>query len=381
MSENPLARVKKGNLPAIDTPQILAAQLEEMSANAIVLSPVSQVTTIAAMHQVALSVVSINPEVDQYGNGDECYRDKRFCKGDHVAPGKVALAKICRAAGVQVVKNERVDDRSNPFYCHIQMTLGMREYTGEWTQHICSKEVDLSDGSPETKKKDGTVRSDLGEMRKHMQSNCETKCLQRGLRQMLGLQQTYSAKQLKAKPFLVPKLVANLDPEDPEQKRALIAQATGAQGAIFGQPSGSQVSSITDGTGQPGPGQVVLDGATGEVVAEGAAQPGAAPEPAPEPMDPADFGDLPEPLPEPQPEPQGPEHICGCPCGCQGELTAEVAAATQKKIGTPRCKSCFPGRAFDFKMHQDVPNGLLGITHPKSGEPITVDWVKKHQAQ
>lgn len=353
--ETGLALVQQGNLPALDTPQKLAVQLQEMSKQAIVLSPVSQVTTIAAMHQVALSVVSIDPDTLK---GGDCYKDARFCKGDHVAPGKVALSKICRAAGVQVICNERVDDRSNPYYCHIKMTLGMREYTGEWTQHICSKEVDLSDGAPETFKKDKSIRTDLAEMRKHMLSNCETKCLQRGLRQMLGLQQTYSAAQLKAKPFLIPKLVQNLDPNDPDQKAALIAQATGAQGAIFG--SKGQPASVTDGTATPDAGTTVVE-------AE------AAPEPAPEPDDMSEFSDPPDP--PAKAEGDGTIHVCECPCGHQEEVTPEVADKTQELVNGIRCRVCFPGKAFDFAMHKDLPGGKLGLTTEKHGA-ITVEMVK-----
>ncbi len=351
----------------IKDPQTLASQIAKLSETAIVLSPVTQVTNIAAKHQVALSVVSINPWTDDYGSGPECYVDRRFCFGDEVAPGKNALLKVMRAAGIQQVANTRQDDRSDPFFCEIQMTLGVREYTGEWHQEICTRALDLRDSMPETlvperdskKKKTGRMiplkPSALADARRHIVSLCETKCLERGIRQILSLQQKYSAKVLKTKPFVIPKLVMDLDPDDPDDKRALIAMATGALGAI-GQPADAKVSSVSRSQ-EPEPGTAVVDMATGEVLKE------------PEPDDPADFGDLPEP------EPEKPEHICTCECGHQAELSEEVAKLTRQKVGKPRCKLCFPGRSFDFDLHADLPGGKLGLSTKEHGT-ITVDMVK-----
>jgi len=202
------------------------------------------------------------------------------------------------------------------------------------------------------------VMAHLGEMRRHIQSLCETKCLHRGVRQMLSLKQAYSAAELASKPFVVPKLVQDLDPNDPDQKAALIAQATGAQGAIFGTKPGDQVAAITDGTGAPEPGTTVIDSETGEVV---------------EPMQADDFGDVPE-VQEPVP------CVCACTCGHQAEVSQQVHDVTKEKIGTPRCKLCFPGKSFDFKLHEDVPNGLLGFTD-SNGKAMTVDAVRAFHKQ
>ncbi len=346
---------KQAQLPIKDA-QTLGQQIAALSKTATVLSPVTQVSQIAAKHQVALSVVVIDHTVNSKGQGAECYADRRFCEKDEVCIGKNGLLKIMRAAGIQQVSNTRKDDRSNPYYCHIQMVLGMREWTGEWVQHICSKELDFSDGAPDTIKRDGSVMSHLSEMRRHLASLCETKCLHRGIRQMLSLQQKYPVQQLQTRPFVVPRLVMDLDPSDPADAAALRAMATGAQGAFFG-PDQKAPAAITDGTMQPDPDTTVIDAATGEVV-----------EPV-KPTDPADFGDLPEP------EPEHPEYICGCPCGCQAELTEQVAEMTTQKVGTPRCRVCFPGRAFDFPMHADLPGGKLGIETEKHGV-VTVEMVK-----
>lgn len=51
----------------------------------------------------------------------------------------------------------------------------------------------------------------------------------------------------------------------------------------------------------------------------------------------------------------------------QGEITDEVAEKTQRAVGAPRCKACFPaGKGFDFRKHEAVRDFRLpkypGIT-------------------
>lgn len=229
----------------------LTQALERMSKTMNVLSPVAAVDSIMALHQVSLRIVKVDGTVDTNGNGPECYFDKRFCKPGEVALGKNALGKIMAAAGVQIASRRRLDDHSDPNYCEIEVVLAVRDFDGTLRQVIASKEMDLRPGAPETMKPEYVSQQKTGRMvaqedtaiadkRRHIQSHAETKAIERGLRLMFSLRQKYTTADL-AKPFVIPKLVSNLDPKDPEQKAALIAHALGGQAALFGPPAGEPV--------------------------------------------------------------------------------------------------------------------------------------------
>jgi hypothetical protein len=230
----------------INAVEELARALEQMSKTANVLSPVAAVDSIMALHQVSLRVVKVDGTVDSNGNGPECYFDKRFCKPGEVALGKNALAKIMGAAGVQIASKRRLDDRSDPNYCEVEVVLAIRDFDGTLRQVIASKEMDLRPGAPETMKPEYVNSQKTGRMvaqedtaiadkRRHIQSHAETKAIERGIRLLFSLRQKYTAAELQ-KPFVVPKLVPALDPSDPEQKAALIQHALGGQAALYGGP-------------------------------------------------------------------------------------------------------------------------------------------------
>lgn len=355
----------------ITDPQSLAAQVRALSEKAIVLSPVTQVSAVLPKHQVAMSVVVIDPEIPQgKTTGPEVYQDRRFCDADEVALGKVALLKLMRAAGIQMVSKERLDDQSDPYLCWTRMTLAMRDYaTGQWDQHIVDKELDLRDGAPETqkpeRKKEGSkwvktgrmvpmAASAIADARRHIVTLCSTKCLTIGIRQMLNLQQKYKKKTLEAMPFVVPKLAPYLDPSDPDDKKALLQMATGGAAALYGDPQQEPTRLITEGSD-------VVDASTGEVTAE-VRPAAAAPEPEPDDLD--NFTELPTPA----------RLVCTCPCGCQAELSQQVHDLTMERVGGARCRVCFPGKSFDHQAHKDLQD--LGLTTEEHGL-LTPEKVKE----
>ena len=223
----------------------LVAALAEWRQKAIVLSPVVLVDHIAPMHQVSLRAVVIDPTVDEKGNGPECYFDGRFCKPGEVAPGKNALMKIMAAAGINKAERRDLDDRKDPYYAHVEVTLVRRDFDGSWLQIIASKEMDLRPGSPETMKPEYIDNKKTGRMvamedtaiadkRRHIRSHAETKATERALREMMSIAQKYSADALRRLPIVVTKLVQALDPNDPEQKAALIDDALASGAKLYG---------------------------------------------------------------------------------------------------------------------------------------------------
>jgi hypothetical protein len=266
------------------------------------------------------------------------------------------------AAGVQIVSKQRLDDRSDPNYCEIEVALAVRDFDGSHRQVIATKEFDLRPGAPETMKpekdaegkKTGRLASyqdsALADKRRHLQSHAETKAIERGLRLLFALRQKYKLSEL-AKPFVVPKLVPALDPTDPETKTALIHHALAGETALFGAPRALPARTLREVPERTARESHDLGPMSPLDVGETPSEPEAPAD------DPADFEapDLTMPT-----EPI----VCLCPCGDQAEVTEAVAVATIEKVGAARCAACFPGKRFDFERHKDLPT--LGLPrHPK----------------
>lgn len=302
----------------------LDKRLHEMQTQANLLSPVSQVDSLLPLHQISLRVTNLDIQSDTYD-------DPRFCKNGERAIGKTGLMKIMQTAGVTMVDGpRRLDDRSDPCYCAIQVTLGMTTFDGCLTQFTASKELDMRDGAPETMKKGKEALSDaaLGDKRRHIVSLCETKAILRALRGLLGLKQKYTAAELK-KPFVIPKLVPALDAhmDDPVVKQALLEKALGSASSLYGRAPATRE---------------IRDAGRGGTIPPLAELPEAAPDDAADIFEPAgeDVGEA--------------IIVCECPCGHQEEITEEIARSTGDKVGSPRCQSCYPSdRTFDFEMHPD----------------------------
>ncbi len=376
---------REGDLP--ETPFVQIQELRETFAKlereVNLVAPVATIDSIPAMHAISLRAVKIDASTNQYGQGPEVYRDGRFCQGDEVALGGVALQKIMAAAGVQVLARTRVDDRSDPNYCDMEITLAVRDYDGTFRQVVAGKEVDLRDGSPETVKpekdaggrKTGRVvpldASALGDKRRHIQSLAETKAMYRALRKILQLRQKYTRAELE-RPFVIPKLVPNLDPGDPDQKRALIAMATGAETRLFGhQPLIDSARALPMGetttTRDITPHSASGDAARGLPLPPPSEDRAAETPPAPA-DDMSDF-EAPEPPAAPQVM-----HVCTCACGggCQAEISAEVAEVTVDRVGAPRCSACYPGKRFALKRHA----GMATLGLPKFPKMTPADAAK-----
>ncbi len=336
----------------------LTAAWRSLEGQANLVSPVASFSSIPELHGVSLRAVIIDPATNKYGQGPEVYRDARFCEDDEVALGGVGLQKISAAAGVQFLSQRRLDDRSDPYYCEVEVTLGVRDFDGMWRQVIKTRAVDLRDGAPETLKPEKLEKpggrwektgkmvsidpSALADRRRHIQSLAETKAFHRALRTILTLKQKYTKAEL-AKPFVVPKLVAALDSSDPEQKRALIDMALGREAALYGP-----------GYGGNEPTRILKDVTPAPTHRRDVASSAASPDPQQINVEKVDVDngasdfelvDLPEP---------GPVALCDCPCGDQAEIAEEVARLTTERCGAPRCRECFPGKGFSLERHRNL---------------------------
>jgi hypothetical protein len=358
-------------LPAqpFDKIEELRAAWAQLAPKVNLVSPVASVDSILPMHKVSIRAVVIDSEVDTKGNGPECYRGK-FCSENERALGKVALEKIQAAAGVNPVYRLRLDDRSDPYYCEIEVKLEVQDFDGTMRTAVKARAVDLRDGSPDATSLlniPGTGKTVLAQARAKIQELADTKAGLRSLRSLLTLKQKYTVEELK-RPFVVPKLVPALDQNDPDQKKALIDMATGRDRLLYGRRPGEE-RELRDATPALPP--------AGAPARESRFQP-APPPPVgavrsddedDDAEDQLDLLDVADP-----PAVADPVLLCGCPCDCQAEVDADLAQATKDKYGSIRCRYCAPTKSFDFGRHKDLRGGLLGLPkHPK----LTVDELKK----
>jgi len=355
---NALTKLEKLPSGPISDVAALHETWQSLEAVANLVSPVASVNAIPQMHAISLRAVTIDPTMDDYGSGREVYRNASFCDKDEAALGGVALSKIAAAAGAEITKRSRLDDRTDPNYCEIEVTVSIRDFDGVTRTATKAKSLDLNDGAPEAMKpekkkgprdkwamKTGNMipldPSALANKRAHIQSHTETKAFYRALRLLLSIKQKYTLDEL-SKPFVIPKLIPNLDPSDPDQKQALIASALGKEELLFGPPIAlppGETRELKDITPAP----TVNDSAPSNEETKLQAEPEA---PAFEPTD----------FPDPDP---GLIYTCGCSCSCQVELTEEVARITSERYGSPRCEPCFPASGFDYDRHKDLKD--LGL--------------------
>lgn len=362
--------------PSADLNEIISA-FEYAERNYNLVNGMQHLDHIMPMHQVSFRAEHIDSTVDNLGAGADCYRDPRFCKGNERALGKRALSKLMGVAGVQILGKQRLDDRSEPNYCEIEARLAIRDLDGTYRQVIATKQLDLRPGAPDTMKpeKDGQgnktgrmiayTDSALADKRRHIQSLCETEAIERALRLILNLKQKYTVDEL-AKPFVVPKLVADLDPNDPEAKTALINHALAGETLLFGSrplpPPPPRLASapppLEAGAGQ---GAItsgdVIDGEVSDPEPTAEDRRAVLGQPVREEEEPPEFADVPE-----APKAAAPQHgVCGCVCGHQKSLGEREAAIVKDRFGSDRCYACLPGTLFDEKAHAELGSKKMGL--------------------
>lgn len=347
----------------VDRIEALVETFSQLKSMANLLTPLTQITHIKEMHQVSFRAVVVDPNVDSYGNGSECYKGF-FHDDDERALGKVGLMNIMAAAGIQhVYKKDVADGRETPNFWKVEFCLAVQDFDGLWRQVIESKEYDLRDGAPETltprKNANGkTVKDDKGrtvmvpvdanrlnEMRKHGYRRCETCALEAAVRAILSLKQKYTIEEL-AKPFVVPKLVFVPDMSDPTVRKMVVAQGLSGANKLYGHDLNVRLLHVpSDVEALPSP---------------PASEPPAAP-PEEQVMDTSPESECgksepeqydAEAFPELSIAPRVDTPKCACAHGCDKQLSKEVAEMTSSRVGSPRCAQCYPGKDWDSALHR-----------------------------
>ena len=214
------------------------------------LIPVKTMQEISPMHKVVVNQVQINPDP----GGKDVYKEKN----GEFALTKKALAKLMAAANIQVVESKTVltakcgrcaeiakSTRVAP-NCGVctyaddvahQVTIVVPEPSGTWRTVQCTKEIRMAD--EKAKMTDAQYKMFYPFRSEH----CESKALNRALREALMISSTYAAADLK-KPFVVAYIVPNM--ADPEMKKIVATQYANSMTMMFGGKQIKQLSGSTE---------------------------------------------------------------------------------------------------------------------------------------
>lgn len=218
-----LARVTGTTMDGLDA----SRRLESIKQEAHLIAPATAVGMLPEGVGIAISRVDVNSDLDTYDVG-----------GGKRGLSKTVLQKLGAALGISwdPVASGRLDDGSNPYYCHWKAVGTYHTFDGKPQILVGEKEMDLREGSaqlealweryhekkkqyPNAKDPSGQVR----EMRLHIMSHAETKAQLRAIRS-LGIKTAYTAEELR-KPFIAARACWTGRTNDPDLKMAF-AQMT-----------------------------------------------------------------------------------------------------------------------------------------------------------
>lgn len=201
------------------TANAINARLEAAADQAHLVSPMTSVGQIPQGWAVAITSVLVDIENETYP-----------MTGGKKGLGKVALDRIAAAAGISwdAQQSGRIDDGSDPYYCHWKAVGHIRNFDGTTREIVGSKEMDLREGSPQIaalhdrarngKSKDPTAQ--IREMRLHIMAHAESKARLRATRS-IGIASGYSENDLR-KPFIIAQLqLTGRVPGNPALEEAL----------------------------------------------------------------------------------------------------------------------------------------------------------------
>lgn len=233
-----------------------------------VLIPVKTIQEISPIHTVIINEVKINPDPaakDVYSEGE---------KGE-LALTKIALSKMMAAANIQIIDSRPIP----PQKCQrcieaagmtklaprcggcpsaddvaYQVTIAVPEPSGTYRVIKGTKELRMED--ERNKMKDGQFKRFFPFRTEH----CETRALNRALREGLMIKGTYRPEELQ-KPFAIALVVPNFS--DPDMKKAMVQRYASGVGDLFG--TAQQIEAPAAGNLQALPGGRTVDTGTGEV--------------------------------------------------------------------------------------------------------------------
>lgn len=291
------------------------------------LIPVKSMQEISPVHKVLVNEVQLDPNPD----GKDVYKENN----GELALTKKGLAKLMAAANIQLIDSRPV----SPQRCErciqtaertriapkcnecqyaddvaYQVTLAVPEPSGNYRIVKATKELRMAD------EKARMTEKQFRAFFPYRTEQCETKALNRALREALMLSATYKPEELQ-KPFAVALVVPNFS--DPDMKKAIVQRYARGESALFGNLG---TPALESGKGEQ-PNLTIIEGgrsvdvSTGEVF----------PRPEVEVINAISDDDLPPELagfsnggPEPE------------PISCEGEGCGRIIEPYKDKTGVER---------------------------------------------
>lgn len=232
---------------AVRDPLAITKHLQELAAQYHVVSPATRVDMLPEGCGIAISYVVINPDREA---------GQVYSVGSKVGLSGDSLKQIAAAAGVDwdPVQSRRLDDGSDPHYCHFRAVGRVRNFDGSVRTVTGEVEIDAREGSPqideirqkaEERESEPNYRGpktggakQIMELRKFLLRHAESKAKNRAISDM-GVKRSYAPAELQ-KPFAVARLMWTGQSDDPEMRRLFAAKTAdamiGGMGALYGQP-------------------------------------------------------------------------------------------------------------------------------------------------
>lgn len=231
-----------------ETALTIAEQYPQNKYNLLV--PIRTFQELSPLHKLIVNEVSISPNPAD----KDVYQEKN----KEFALTKKALSKLMAAAGIQLVNSKSVPTqkcnkcievaqrtRMAPkcFECPyqddvaIQVIISIPQLGGTPRFVTATKEIRLDDA------KESMSDAQFKSFKPFRTEQCESKALNRALREALHIKSTYPQKELE-KPFVVALTVPNWD--EPDMKKAAIEMYANNAAALYGTPAPAQISA-----GQP----------------------------------------------------------------------------------------------------------------------------------
>lgn len=241
------------------------------------LLPSTTLETLSEFHQPVIDSVVLSSEAD---DGDIYLQEK----GTGKKPSKYAIAKqgllkLSNCAGViwHPTETRRTDNRADRNYVSYQAVGGVRKTDGTPIFFKAEYDVDFEVVEDEIREQyrlkaqkyesakgdedykwwhkkskqekadylENCVRRDLLQKRKHKLKLAETGAMNRVIRALLNLKNTYTKAELQ-KPFVIARIVLKPDYNDPEVKRLLVEASVKAMTQIYGPESASDIFQPVD---------------------------------------------------------------------------------------------------------------------------------------
>jgi len=207
------------------------------------LIPVRTMQELSPLHKVVINEVQISSDPKQKDT---------YSQSGGLALTKNGLMKLMAAANIQIIDSrpvptqrcnkcieiaQRTRQAPKCFECPYiddvahQVTIAVPEPSGTYRTVRATKEIRMEDSKATMKD------SEFKQFAKFRTEHCESKALNRALREGLMIKSTYTAQELQ-KPFAVALVMPNMS--DPDLKRAMIDRYANNASALYGDVAPSQ---------------------------------------------------------------------------------------------------------------------------------------------